>query len=399
MSETVANYTPAGFGIETALAPSLNEPYFVLSSIPGPGPDSSLQSPASILPEAGTGQAQLSIINAAGGGVPVLSVSDTTGTNAQINITNAAGGNSSILMGQPPYAVQLIAPLSNRQFQVQNAQSGLPYLLVDTSANGVTLGNIIGSVGQTTSANKVVVASPSVSLATNALTVAVTGNATSSISQSVSSQGVLTLGSSTAFPTVVQVADFMGVGSLSVTGGGGVGSLLIRGGMAGTFNTCSIFPQAANGILDIGSGTANTDAIQITDSPQNQTVIKNLIPPAMSNLTNQLFAGPFLTGNSNPDIPAPVGLAAGVYILLVNGGIPATQDIYRAQSSGVAYWTGSVWGSGGSFNGGTNGTGSLDIYPSAATPGGFTYQNAMGVSIDASLVAIPLFVGNIPSLA
>lgn len=394
MSENVANYTPSGLGIETALAPSLNEPYFVLSSTPGPGPDSSLQSPASILPEAGTGQAQLTIANAVGGGVPVLSVSDTTGTNAQINITNAAGGNSSILMGQPPNAVQLIAPLSNGQFQVQSAQSGLPYLLVDTSANGVTLGNIIGAVGQTTSANKVVVASPSVSLATNALTVAVTGNATSSISQSVSSQGVLTLGSSTAFPTVVQVADFMGVGSLSVTGGGGVGSLLIRGGMAGTFNTCSIFPQAANGILDIGSGTANTDAIKITDSPQNQTVVKNLIPPAISTGNNILFAGPFATGGGNY-IPAPVGLVAGVYMMAING----IASSYFAQASCLAYWTGSVWGSGGAMVTPGNGTGVLSIFPDLTTAGVLYYENTTSIVLTASLILIPLFVGNIPSLA
>jgi len=144
---------------------------------------------------------------------------------------------------------------------------------------------------------------------------------------------------------------------------------------------------------EICSNSGNYDAIIITDTPQASTVIKNLIPPAISNGNNVLFAGPFNTGSGS--IAAPTGLAAGVYLMAVNG-VTAS---YFAQCSCIAYWTGSVWGSGGAMIGNNNGTGNLQVGPDPTVAGGLFYTNSSGVSIAATIILVPLFIGNIPVLA
>jgi len=333
----------------------------------------------------------LSLINSAGGGDSVVNIQDVTGNLAILNMANSLGGNSVISMGVlGGKKVNLVAPsVDQGQLQVQSNATGTSYLTVDISNNSVVVGDI-GSVG-TVNLNCSTVIKDSVGGA-NGLGLSPTSATVSVISQTIASGGSLYLGSSLAQSSTLGVIDSgANAGSVFVAGRGAAGGILMGGGALG--NQGTIACNGSAGILQLGSNnTANFDAIQISDSPQNQTVIKNLIPPTISIGNNVLFPGPFLTGGNY--IPAPTGLAQGMYILILNGIVSS----YFAQGSGIAYWTGTIWGSGGAFVTPSNGTGVLAVQPDPTTPGELFYNNSSGASIAASLICIPLFVGSIPNL-
>lgn len=356
----------------------------------GGGGSSSLQSPATITPVTATGSCTLSLLNSAGGGDSIVNIQDTTGNLAILNMSNVGGGNSVISMGVLGGAkVNLVAPsVDEGQLQVQSNATGTSYLTVDISNNNVVVGDI-GSLGSI-NLNCATVIKDS-GAGANGIGLSPTTSTTSVISQTVASNGSLFIGSSLAEATTLHITETGGNGYLEVLGRGSANGVLLAGGSNLALVTTN---TASGGQMSIGcSNAGNYDAIIITDTPQNSTVIKNLIPPAISNGNNVYFAGPFATGGNT--IPAPIGLSAGVYLMMVNG-ITAS---YFAQGATVAYWTGSVWGSGAAFVSANNGTGELAIQPDPTTAGAMFYNNSSGASIAATLILIPLFIGNIPSLA
>lgn len=363
--------------------------YFALSG-GGGGGASTLQSPASITPVPVTGSTTLSVANAAGGGDAVVNIQDTTGNLAILNMVNAIGGDSIISMGVLGGSkVNLVAPSSNQgQLQVQANATGISYLTVDTVNNNVGIGNVAAAGNVILNAAVLINDSGA---GANGLGLTPVSSTSSVISQTIASGGSLLLGSSLAHAATLNITEVGGNGYLEVLGRGSANGVLIAGGTNQALVTTN---TDTGGQMSIGcSRSGNYDAIVITDTPQPQTVIKNLIPPAISNGNNVYFAGPFNTGSGS--IPAPVGLAAGVYLMAVNG-VTAS---YFAQCSCVAYWTGSVWGSGGAMIGNNNGTGNLQIGPDPSVVGGLFYTNSSGVSIAATIILVPLFIGNIPVLA
>ena len=363
--------------------------YFALSG-GGGGGGSTLQSPASITPAAVTGAASFTVANAAGGGDAEIDITDSTGNNAVLSMSNAAGGNSLIVMGPVGQRVLINAPSggSSGQLTIDAAATGTTYLGVDTVNNNVVLGDL-GNAG-TVNVNCGLVVKDSVG-GGNALGISPTSATNSVIVQTIASGGKVTIGSSLAQVTTLNVTETGGNGYIEVLGRGAANGVLLAGGVNQALVTTN---TASGGQMSIGcSNSGNYDAIIITDTPQNSTVIKNLIPPAISNGNNVYFAGPFATGGNT--IPAPVGLVAGVYLMMVNG-VTAS---YFAQGATIAYWTGSVWGSGAAIVSANNGTGVLQIQPDPTTAGALFYNNSSGASLTATLILIPLFVGNIPSLA
>jgi len=356
----------------------------------GGGGSSSLQSPATITPVTATGSCTLSLLNSAGGGDSIVNIQDTTGNLAILNMSNVGGGNSVISMGVLGGAkVNLVTPsVDEGQLQVQSNATGTSYLTVDISNNNVVVGDIasLGSINL----NCATIIKDS-GAGANGIGLSPTTSTTSVISQTVASNGSLFIGSSLAEATTLHITETGGNGYLEVLGRGSANGVLLAGGSNFGLVTTN---TASGGQMSIGcSNAGNYDAIIITDTPQYQTVIKNLIPPAISNGNNVLFAGPFNTGSGS--IAAPIGLAAGVYLMAVNG-VTAS---YFAQCSCIAYWTGSVWGSGGAMIGNNNGTGNLQVGPDPSVAGGLFYTNSSGVSIAATIILVPLFIGNIPVLA
>jgi hypothetical protein len=376
--------------VDNTYANPLN-PLWAAAGSGGGGGASTLQSPASVTPAPLNGSCTLSLVNAAGGGDSVVNIQDTTGNLAILNLANAVGGDSIISMGVLGGSkVNLVAPSSNQgQVQIQANATGTSYLTVDTVNNNVVVGDL-GSVG-TINLNCSTVIKDS-GAGANGIGLTPTSATTSVISNTIAANGSLFIGSSLAQSTTLNVTENAGNGYLEVLGRGSANGVFLAGGANQAVVTTN---TVSGGQMSIGcSNTGNYDAILITDTPQSQTVIKNLIPPAISTGNNVYFAGPFAMGGGNV-IPAPVGLAAGVYMMAVNG-IAAS---YFAQTSCLAYWTGSVWGSGGAMISPGNGTGALSIFPDITTAGAIYYENLTGASITATLILIPLFVGNIPSLA
>lgn len=357
----------------------------------GGGGASSLQSPATITPAPLNGSCTLSLLNAAGGGDAVVNIQDTTGNDSILTMSNVGGGNSIVSMGVLGGSkVNLVAPsaANEGQLQVQANATGTSYLTVDTVNNNVVLGDLANT--GTVNVNCGLVIKDSAGGA-NALGISPTSATNTVIVQTIASGGKVTIGSSLAQVTTLNVTETGGNGYVEVLGRGSANGVLIAGGVNQALVTTN---TASGGQMSIGcSNSGNYDAIIITDTPQASTVIKNLIPPAISTGNNVYFAGPFNTGGNT--IPAPIGLAAGVYLMMVNG-VTAS---YFAQGATLAYWTGSVWGSGAAIVSANNGAGVLQIQPDPSVAGGLFYNNTSGGSLTASLILIPLFVGNIPSLA
>jgi len=361
--------------------------YFALS---GGGAASSLQSPASVTPVAGTGSCSLSLVNAAGGGDSVVNIQDTTGNLAILNMANAVGGDSIISMGVLGGSkVNLVAPSSNQgQVQVQANATGTPYLTVDTVNNAVTIASSVSS-GIVDIHGGIII--DDFATGPNGLGLTTTSITGSRICQTIASGGIVAIGSSLAQQNTLIVTETAGNGYVEVLGRGSANGVFLAGGVNQALVTTN---TASGGQMSIGcSISGNYDAILITDVPQAQTIIKNQLPPAISNGNNVYFAGPFATGGNT--IPAPVGLVAGVYLMMVNG----VTSSYFAQGATIAYWTGSVWGSGAAIVSANNGTGVLQIQPDPTTAGALFYNNSSGAPLAATLILIPLFVGNIPSLA
>jgi len=373
----------------TATYASANSPYYSTTG-GGGGGGSTLQSPASVIPVTVGGAASFTVPNGAGGGDAQIYITDSTGNNAALNITNTAGGNSLITMGSVGQTVLINAPSGGNsgQLTIDAAATGTTYLKVDTVNNNVVVGDL-GSVG-TVNVNCGLVVKDSVA-AGNGLGLSPTSSTNSVIVQTIASGGKVSIGSSLAQATTLNVTETGGNGYVEVLGRGSANGVLLAGGVNQALVTTN---TASGGQMSIGcSNSGNYDAIIIQDTPQPQTIIKNLIPPAISNGNNVLFAGPFNTGSGS--IAAPVGLAAGVYLMAVNG-VTAS---YFAQCSCITYWTGSVWGSGGAMIGNSNGTGNLQVGPDPSVVGGLFYTNSSGVSIAATIILVPLFIGNIPVLA
>lgn len=376
--------------VDNTYANPLNPLWAAAGSGGGGGGASTLQSPASVTPAPLNGSCTLSLINAAGGGDSVVNIQDTTGNLAILNMVNAIGGDSIISMGVLGGSkVNLVAPSANQgQVQVQANATGTSYLTVDTVNNNVGIGDVAAAGSVTLNCAALIKDSGA---GANGLGLSPVSSTSSVISQTIASGGSLLLGSSLAQAATLNITEVGGNGYLEVLGRGSANGVLLAGGVNQALVTTN---TDTGGQMSIGcSRSGNYDAIIITDVPQAQTVIKNQLPPAISNGNNVYFAGPFATGGNT--IPAPIGLATGVYLMMVNG-VTAS---YFAQGATVAYWTGSVWGSGAAIVSANNGTGVLQIQPDPTTAGALFYNNSSGGPLTASLILIPLFVGNIPSLA
>ena len=375
--------------VDNTYANPLN-PLWAAAGSGGGGGGSTLQSPASVIPAVVGGAASFTVPNGAGGGDAEIDITDSTGNDAVLSMSNAAGGNSLIVMGPVGQRVLINAPSGGNsgQLTIGAAGSGTTYFGVDTVNNTVAVGNSSAVGGISLLCTTVIQDNAS---GGNGLGISPVSATQTVISQTIASGGLVSIGSSIAHTDTLNVTEVGGNGYVEVLGRGAANGVLLAGGVNQALVTTN---TDSGGQMSIGcSRSGNYDAILITDVPQAQTIIKNQLPPAISNGNNVYFAGPFATGGNT--IPAPVGLVAGVYLMMVNG-VTAS---YFAQGATIAYWTGSVWGSGAAIVSANNGTGVLQIQPDPTTAGALFYNNSSGASLAATLILIPLFVGNIPSLA
>ena len=200
---------------DTALQRSTDQFNFQLNTGGGGSSENNLQSPAAVVADStgnvvlnmisagtpGTQGATLNISSTSGDGSANLNITDTTGNNATINMVNMAGGNSVIRMGQAASQVQIyVAGSLPGQLQVQDGNTGVSYLTVDTVAGTVTSNAPLSVFDPTLIGN-------------NALTLSRTNPTSSSINQTVATGGTLSLGSSEGNPAAIVMSDSIGAGT------------------------------------------------------------------------------------------------------------------------------------------------------------------------------------------
>lgn len=388
--------------------------YADLGSGGGGGSTSSLQSPASIVPD-GTGAAALSVLSQSGA-LASITVGDGAQGNqsALIDMTNGGNGNSTIKLGY----VDLVQGGFNGVLTVANHPTSQGVLSVDTFQNVVDIGSAAYIAGRT---NQALVNVPmSITNGSNAMTLTATDATTSNIGQAVASAGSLVLGSSVACPATLTVSDTgAATGKVAVGGNGGsaitmnggnagsqtsiittsatgVGSLLLGAsaandraifindtggaantavvditkgtaagialrlqgyGLAGTAATVST--NSAAGVLHVSSGPADaTPAIAI--SPTATTVSRAMTAAAgYTGITQQIINN----GNSLAQLPWNITnpSLAGIYTILVRVGDNAAVNI-NGQINSVGYWNGSVWVAGACTTSQAIGTGNLLLW-------------------------------------
>jgi hypothetical protein len=165
-----------------------------------------------------------------------------------------------------------------------------------------------------------------------------TGSSTAVLSNSVATSGTVVIGSSVASPAVLSVSDLAGVGVVAVNGASGQNALVLAGATA--TNPCLIATSSAGGagaILDIGSSSANTSAIIVSDTA---TVINKLggAPVVLLAIGNIAAAaqGPPIVPTTGTISLAP--LSEGLWCVVGTGsGATSTQNTADAQFSTLMY--------------------------------------------------------------
>jgi hypothetical protein len=258
---------------------SPGNPYYALE---GGGGGDSLQSPVSLLPEAG-GNQSLSIVASTGSGEADILVSSTNGNDATITINSTQGGDAAIAIGQGAvpggsgYAL-ITAPgavVGGGQIQIENGSgTGGSIATFDTVGNQVYLGGI-AAAGLTTVRNglrvndQFVVPDP-----TAGIGLTMTAPLTGVIAMS-SATGSLSLGSGSSNPDIIQLTQSSAspdTGICTIGGNGGENLVILGGTVANPTVGVNLRTDAASsGVMTVGSSVANPDIINLSDGASADT--------------------------------------------------------------------------------------------------------------------------------
>ena len=308
--------------------------FFQLAGGAPVGIPSQLQSPASVLPEAG-GDVNLSMIASAGTGDATLTISSTNGNSAALDLVCTAGGNSFITMGEAGGDKVALINSSGTSgvLAITNDAQATAYLLIDTVNNNVSIGATSGggvTVGTVTTQSSLIV-KDEVGGA-NAVAISPSSATQSVIAQTVATGGVLNIGSSTGFPATLRVSDvpYLGSGNyVEVFGAAGQSALFISGAQ-GSAGQCGIHPDCApgSGQLLLGSDNTNVAIITLTNTA---TTINNL-----GGAPQVLLAQGNIAPGGSGTIPTPTG--EGLYCIMgCSAGPGSTGQSRQAQVSVMAY--------------------------------------------------------------
>lgn len=370
-------------GCDTALQRATDTFSFQLNTGTAAGPGSTLQSPATITPDA-NGVVQLAMISAdttqnigsvltltstAGTGGTSIFMTDTTGNDNVIQLTNIGGGTSEIQLGTAANGISLTANSGADDGtlaigSINNDTVAAATVVIDTVGGSVTLGNPIIAVGTSPT---VTVSNPLVALQPVTVQGAAPGtgmflNATGAV-PTIFASGALQVGTvlhtniltlADAPTPNVQIAGALGVsGAVSVIGSVGVtGNIISSAGNVQVVSGGSVSSTAAvagGGVLNIKNAT-DTAVPQITMSNANTTINGLILVPDSLSFQGSGSITAFQTfqttgvvcgDNTTVSIPNPAGLVVGLYMILAKGGSTFTSV------STISYYDGSTWKWGG----------------------------------------------------
>jgi len=331
---------------------------------PAPTTPSNLQSPAAILPatSGAVGSTTLTL-NASLGNNSNITMNGTD-SSITINATNTIGvgltsntGTVITLDGGGTQSIHFTDPTTTGVAVFQNT-ANVNTLSIGNDAAG---GNVVATFNQATNTtnigNPLVAGNIYLNNPTNItssgsrppvgglLLQQVNGTA-SSISQQLATNGILTLGSSTAHPTTLVVSDVPYLGAsnfVEINGGAGLAPLFLSGAQGGA-QQCGIHPDiGTGGQLLLGSSNTSNNQLQITDTTVQFNVIPN-INPSLITTSARIPASGTMTSNTDYYITNPT--AVGLYAIVVNVDVTAA-GTNNTQVSTIAYWNGTIWDFGG----------------------------------------------------
>jgi hypothetical protein len=358
---------------------SPGNPFYALVADGGGGGGSSLQSPASITPDA-NGAVELNMISAdttnatgsflnivsnAGFGGAQIQLTDTTGSNTNTAITlqyeglgtglvQFIGANKIIALTAPPLT-------GDGQLVIGQGDGGgatiTKNVIIDVSNNKVTLGDPVTAVGTTPS---VTVTQPLVALQQVNVQGATPGSgmfldATGAV-PSIFGSGGVSLGSVINNPILIAkdsptlgvvVNGAIGATSNIITSAGSVQGLNVQVANGGFVSSTAAV--AGGGVLNI-QNAYDTATPQITMSNANTTINGLVLMPSSLSFQGsggitafQTFqtTGVVCGDNTTVSIPNPGGLVVGLYMILARGGSAF------CSVSAISYYDGSTWKWGG----------------------------------------------------
>jgi len=244
--------------------------YFALSG-GGGGTGSTLQSPASVIPD-GTGTATLGVqANQAGGSAAVAVLGGATSTGA----VTVGGFGQTYRMGVLTGG-QLLPSLPPLTIGLNSAAA--PAITYDPGVGSLTLGD--GNATGVVQANSAFFVSDSLGGA-NKLGMSPSSATESVISQTVASGGRLNIGSSAAYNATLEVVD-NGTQAYAVVGGNGGNGVYLNG----TATNLSIVGTTAalntNGQLVLAASTGATNTVNLTDSTMTVDQVLTLQQPPVT---------------------------------------------------------------------------------------------------------------------
>jgi len=235
---------------------------------------------------AADGSTNLSLTTSTGDTDAQLFITNTTGNNSQVWIQNTAGGNSQIFLGEINTEVLITAPSGPGQvgtLQISSATDPITnYVVVDTIGNNVILGAPpIASPGVpagTVQVNSALLIRDQIA-APNGLGISPISPTASQITQSVANSGTVSIGSSVANGTILNVRDGAAAGSgfVDITSGTSATSTGIRLDAVGRFGTpvvsTNLLTGAAGSLtLTVGSDDATPAMVISNDGGGNVNI-------------------------------------------------------------------------------------------------------------------------------
>lgn len=361
----------------------------------GGGAGSTLQSPAAIIADV-AGDSQLAIISAVGG---VADLAVNGATSATVTLT-AAGGSGSVVsvQGVPNTNLLLdninIMTIGDSVLRIGTGlgAGGTPTSTMasfDMAGNNVLLTNP-GLAGSVQTGSPVTISNhthPETNIVISPIAPSFGLSGSSVISNTITSGGSLSIGSSNATPGIVNLLDVgAGTGQVIVGGNGGTGIVLKPSPNNAAAAICTDRGTGALGVLTIGN-VSTIPQIQCSDSgvavlAPLSTALGTLFT-AKGNIS--LNAGSsniiqYATASQSGNAALANG-AAGQIVGTTSGTVPGGQGLYTvfitapsdgqaAQVSCVAYWNGTTW------QGGATGNPAFRINPAAD----FTYLTLLNTS-------------------
>jgi hypothetical protein len=280
---------------------SPGNPYY--AAIGGGGGDT-LQSPVSLIPEAG-GNQQLNIVASTGTGESsVLIASDVANANVSLTLSTVGQGSANILMGDVAApggtaGVAIVYPgavVGGGQIQIENQSGGAPLAVFDTVGNQVFLGQTT-SDGLTVIRNGLEVRDTFVTADQYGIGLTMTAPNVGVIAISGAS-GTLNLGSGTQNVSIIGLTDggAPDTGRITIGGNGGGNAQILGGTVASPIP--AIFSDAAgveNGALNIGSSAGVSNIIQLSDTGTTAGTGVANIAGSVFNSTGATIAGTAFT--------------------------------------------------------------------------------------------------------